>query len=71
MFEDLGLPVIVIPRHYGTRSFFVVLSGPFGPERVGSVMDWLKEQGFAGIRVLKNPLRNGRLVPGVEQDPEE
>lgn len=69
--EDLGLPVVVIPRHTDGHSFFVVLSGPFGPERVGSVMDWLKEQGFAGIRVLKNPLRNGRLVPGVEQDPEE
>jgi serine/threonine protein kinase len=69
--EDLGLPVIVIPRHSGAHSFFVVLSGPFGPERVGSVMDWLKEQGFVGIRVLKNPLQNGHLVPGVEQDPEE
>ncbi len=69
--ENLGLPVIVIPRHDGGRSWFVVLSGPFGPERVRSVMDWLKEQGFAGIRVLKNPLRNGRLVPGVEQDPED
>jgi serine/threonine protein kinase len=69
--EDLGLPVVVIPRHSGGDSFFVVLSGPFGPERVGSVMDWLKEQGFTGIRVVKNPLRNGRLVPGVEQDPEE
>jgi serine/threonine protein kinase len=69
--EDLGLPVVVVPRHGVGHPFFVVLSGPFGPERVGSVMDWLKEQGFAGIRVVKNPLRNGRLVPGVEQDPEE
>ncbi len=67
---NLGLPVMVVPRHFGGNSFFVVLSGPFGPERVESVMDWLKEQGFPGIRVLKNPLRNGRLVPGVEQDPE-
>ncbi len=69
--ENLGLPVIVIPRHSAGRSLFVVLSGPFGPERVASVMDWLKEQGFAGIRVLKNPLRNGHLEPGVEQDPED
>ncbi len=68
--EDLGLPVIVIPRHRETGSIFLVLSGPFGPERVGSVMEWLKEQGFIGIRVLKNPLRNGHLVEGVEQDPE-
>lgn len=68
--EDLGLPVIVVPRNFGGHSFFVVLSGPFGPKRVESVMDWLKEQGFAGVRVLKNPLRNGQLVPGAEQDPE-
>lgn len=69
--EDLGLPVVVIPRHTQMGTFYLVLSGPFGPERVGSVMDWLKEQGFHNIRVLKNPLRNGRLVPGVEQDPED
>ncbi|MGH9562072.1 MAG: hypothetical protein ACRD3S_11520, partial [Terracidiphilus sp.] len=68
--EDLGLPVVVIPRHTEVGRFYLVLSGPFGPERVGSVMEWLKEQGFAGIRVLKNPMRNGRLIPGVEQDPE-
>jgi serine/threonine protein kinase len=68
--ENLGLPVIVIPRRNAGRQFFVVLSGPFGPERVGSVLQWLKEQGFGGVRVLKNPLRNGRLIPGVEQDPE-
>lgn len=68
--EQLGLPVAVIPRHTGRGSFYVVLSGPFGPERVGSVMEWLKEQGFGGIRVLKNPLRNGRLIRGVEQDPD-
>jgi hypothetical protein len=68
--EGLGLPVIVIPRRRDSGAFFLVLSGPFGPERVGSVMEWLKEQGFRGIRVLKNPMRNGRLVEGVEQDPE-
>jgi serine/threonine protein kinase len=68
--EELGLPVVVIPRRTGMGRFYLVLSGPFGPERVASVMEWLKEQGFPGVRVLKNPLRNGRLVPGVEQDPE-
>ncbi|MGH9688582.1 MAG: protein kinase domain-containing protein [Candidatus Acidiferrales bacterium] len=69
--QDLGLPVVVRSRRAGMSQFFLVLSGPFGPERLGSVMEWLKEQGFAGIRVLKNPLRDGRLVPGVEQDPED
>ncbi|MDE3170765.1 MAG: protein kinase [Acidobacteriota bacterium] len=68
--EGLGLPVIVIPRRNVGGEFFIVLSGPFGPERVESVMVWLKKQGFGGVRVLKNPIRNGRLVPGVEQDPE-
>jgi len=68
--SDLGLPVIVIPLRRDGNSLFLVLSGPFGPERVGSVMEWLKEQGFYGIRVLKNPMRNGHLVEGVEQDPE-
>jgi hypothetical protein len=68
--SELGLPVTVIPRRRDGNSFYLVLSGPFGPERVGSVMEWLKEQGFPGIRVLKNPMRNGHLVKGVEQDPE-
>jgi len=68
--SGLGLPVVVIPRRRDGNSFFLVLSGPFGPERVGSVMVWLKEQGFLGIRVLKNPMRNGQLIEGVEQDPE-
>ena len=58
--EDLGLPVVVIPRHDATGEFFVVFTGPFGPERVGSAMEWLKTQGFAGVRLVKNPLGNGR-----------
>jgi len=59
--EGLGLPVAVIPRHDANSSeFFVVLTGPFGPERVESVMDWLKTQGFTGIRLVKNPLGNER-----------
>ncbi|MDR3721859.1 MAG: serine/threonine-protein kinase [Candidatus Acidoferrales bacterium] len=58
--EDLGLPVVVIPRHNATGEFFVVFTGPFGPERVGSAMEWLKTQGFAGVRLVKNPLGNGR-----------
>jgi len=58
--EDLGLPVAVIPRQNDTGEFYVVLTGPFGPERVPSVMDWLKTQGFPGVRVVKNPLAGGR-----------
>ncbi|MBZ5694550.1 MAG: serine/threonine protein kinase [Acidobacteriia bacterium] len=58
--EGLGLPVAVIPRHNADTEFFVVLTGPFGPERVESVMDWLKTQGFSGVRLVKNPLGNER-----------
>jgi serine/threonine protein kinase len=61
--EGLGLPVTVVPRHVGAAEFFVVLVGPFGPERVESAMDWLKTQGFAGVRLVKNPLGNERQSP--------
>lgn len=64
--EDLGLPVAVIPRHNARGEFFVVLTGPFGPERVGSVMQWLQTQGFSGVRVVKNPLASLREVPNQD-----
>jgi hypothetical protein len=61
--EDLGLPVVVVPRHGLTGEFFVVLTGPYGPERIESAMDWLKTQGFTGVRLVKNPLGNPRQTP--------
>ncbi len=61
--EDLGLPVQVIPRHGLTGEFYVVLTGPYGPERIESAMDWLKTQGFAEVRLIKNPLGNQRQAP--------
>lgn len=61
--EDLGLPVVVIPRQNASGEFYVVLTGPFGPERVSSVMDWLKAQGFLGVRLVKNPLAMGQPKP--------
>jgi len=62
--EGLGLPVAVIPRHNANNSeFYVVFTGPFGPERVESVMDWLKTQGFPGVRLVKNPLGNKGQSP--------
>jgi len=71
--EDLGLPVAVIPRQNATGEFYVVLTGPFGPERVSSVMDWLKAQGFLGVRLVKNPLGAGRPTPdqGANSSPKE
>jgi hypothetical protein len=41
----------------------VVLTGPYGPERIESAMDWLKTQGFADVRLVKNPLGNQRQTP--------
>jgi hypothetical protein len=41
----------------------VVLTGPYGPERIESAMDWLKTQGFADVRLVKNPLGNQRQAP--------
>ena len=64
--EDLGLPVAVIPRHSARGEFFVVLTGPFGPERVASVMEWLKAQGFSNVRLVKNPLAS--LREGLDRD---
>ena len=58
--EDLGLPVSVVPRHGLTGEFFIVVTGPYGPERVESAMDYLKTQGFFGIRLIKNPLGTQR-----------
>ena len=71
--EDLGLPVAVIPRQNTTGEFYVVLTGPFGPERVSSVMDWLKAQGFLGVRLVKNPLGAGRPTTdqGANSSPKE
>lgn len=71
--EDLGLPVAVIPRQNATGEFYVVLTGPFGPERVSSVMDWLKAQGFLNVRLVKNPLATGRQAPnqGPDAGPKE
>jgi serine/threonine protein kinase len=66
--EDLGLPVAVIPRHSLRGEFFVVLTGPFGPERVASVMGWLKAQGFSNVRLVKNPLANLPEAPNRNVD---
>jgi serine/threonine protein kinase len=58
--EDLGLPVTVVPRQGATGQFFVVVTGPYGPERVESAMDYLKTQGFSDVRLIKNPLGTQR-----------
>jgi serine/threonine protein kinase len=56
--EDLGLPVVVVPRQSPQGQFFVVITGPFGPARLQSVSDRLQSQGFSNVRPLKNTLGN-------------
>ncbi len=58
--QGLGLPSVVIPRRMeaGKRGF-IVLSGPFPPARITSVIDWLRTQGFKGVREIK--ISNGQL----------
>lgn len=58
--SDLGLPVSVVPRRGLTGQFYIVVSGPFGPDRVTSVIDWLKTQGFTGVHPLSTtPAQTG------------
>jgi serine/threonine protein kinase len=58
--QDLGLPVTVVPRASLTGQVFVVVTGPYGPERVESAMDYLKTQGFSDVRLIKNPVGGQR-----------
>ena len=58
--QDLGLSVTVVPRHGLTGQFYIVVTGPYGPERVESAMDYLKTQGFSDVRLIKNPLGTQR-----------
>lgn len=67
--EDLGLTVAVIPRHGPTGKFFIVVTGPFGPERVQSTMDWLRSQGFNNVRLVKNPMKEQHQAPQQDQNP--
>jgi serine/threonine protein kinase len=53
--RDLGLPVTVLPRHTATGDFWAVFTGPFGSNRVTSVMQWLEAQGFHNLRQTANP----------------
>lgn len=48
--EGLGLPAAVVPRHNQKGEFFVVVTGPFGAQRVPSVIEWLQTQGFPNVR---------------------
>jgi serine/threonine protein kinase len=58
--QDLGLSVTVVPRRALTGQIYIVVTGPYGPERVESAMDYLRTQGFSDVRLIKNPLGTQR-----------
>ena len=58
--RDLGLPVVILPRHNGQGSFYAVFTGPFGSDRVTSVMQWLQTQGFHNLHQTANPGKNSK-----------
>jgi hypothetical protein len=53
--EDVGLPVVVLPRQnpFGGK-FFAVLSGPFGPRKLPEAKQQLEIAGFAKVHPVKN-----------------
>jgi type IV secretory pathway VirB10-like protein len=61
--QDLGLPVTVIPRHNATGDFYLVVTGPFGGQRVASVTQWLETQGFPNVHPFKVPGAGQKAVP--------
>jgi serine/threonine protein kinase len=61
--EDLGLPVTVIPRHNASGDFYLVVTGPFGGQRVASVTQWLETQGFSNVHPFSVPGMGQKSVP--------
>jgi serine/threonine protein kinase len=57
---DLGLPVVLLPRHGVTGEFYVVFAGPFSADRASSVTEWLESQGFSNVRPVKSPFGIGK-----------
>jgi serine/threonine protein kinase len=51
--QGFGLTSVVMPRHSDTGQYYIVLTGPFPPARIPSVIDWLKTQGFPNVREVK------------------
>ncbi|MGD0955656.1 MAG: protein kinase [Candidatus Acidiferrales bacterium] len=73
--EDLGLSVVVMPRHNDQGKFFVVLTGPFAGKRLQNVLQQIQGQGFPNARIVKAPggnqypNQNQRPNPGLSQKP--
>jgi cell division septation protein DedD len=65
--EGLGLPAVVVPRNNFQGQFYIVLIGPFGPNKASNVMDQLKALGLANVHTMKMPPSARGLVPSGNQ----
>ena len=65
--ENLGLPAVVVPRNNFQGQFYVVLIGPFGPDKASSVMDQLKALGLANVHTVKMTASARGSVPNGNQ----
>ena len=61
--EDMGLPVVTVPRRNPSGEFFVVLSGPFPAKKVSDVMQQLQQHGFTNIHPIRNPVGDQNANP--------
>ena len=67
--ESLGLPVTILPRHSAATNseFFVVLSGPFPPAEIDTVIEKLKSNGFSLARA-NGPAATPKSPPSSSRD---
>jgi protein kinase-like protein len=61
--EQLGLPAVIVPKHSHSSAFFVLLSGPFHPDKLEESAQELEHNGFADIHLIKNLTIDERLSP--------
>lgn len=61
--EQLGLPAVIVPKHSHSSAFFVLLSGPFHPDKLEESTQELEHNGFADIHLIKNLTIDERLSP--------
>lgn len=65
--EDLGLPVVILPKRSPSGDFFVVFSGPFDEKKIVSVQQSLAAQGFVNVRPISLTGANGKLPHGSRE----
>jgi len=53
--EDLGLPVVLVPRrNLIGGDFYVLFSGPFSPQKLQGAIEKLEIAGFSNLHAVKN-----------------